>query len=84
MATTPVRHSNPPTEKVELPAQPPAPDMAPEEKLPDNIPENTRAEMEAGRAALAANQGRTAAEQAAGKKALDDKNPSHSRSHSGE
>ena len=68
-------HRHPVTNEIpDVFGMPPEPNMAPEEVLPANIPENTRAEMEAGRAALASNAGRTAAEQAEGRKVLSDKN----------
>lgn len=64
------------TTQVSIHGSPPKPDMAPPESTPDvkNLPDNTKAEMAAGKKALESYQDRLKDELAAGKKAASQHN----------
>ena len=65
-------------QRIAIPGTPPPDQLEPVDELePEVLHENTRAEMEAGRAALAAYAGRGAAEHEAGRKAVEQRKLTH-------
>jgi hypothetical protein len=61
----------PHSQQVNIHGQPPKPNMAPPEEAPSGLGDNTRAEMEAGKANLAQYAKRNDAEHEAGRKAVE-------------